>query len=195
MVFDGLEHVRLASLDGMWERTLTIGSGGKTFSVTGWKIGWVFACEALVQYMWGVHQSVAFTIATPLQEAVAIAFEHAFEVNYFETFKADLLQRRDKLARSIRDAGLTPIIPEGSYFMLAITDSIEPPEGEDESLTRDFRLAHHLIRHHRLATIPPSAFYSEAHRYLAASYLRFCFCKTDELLDAALVQLLSIKQS
>ena len=83
MVFDGLEHIRMASLPGMWERTVTLGSAGKTFSVTGWKIGWAVAPPVLSEALRKVHQWVPYAVATPLQEAVASALEEAGPRDYY----------------------------------------------------------------------------------------------------------------
>ena len=91
----------------MWERTITIGSGGKTFSVTGWKVGWVLANPFLVDLLWKVHQSVAFCLSTPLQEAVAESFEHAKQSDYFQEYRMDLMWRRNVLVEAVKAAGLS----------------------------------------------------------------------------------------
>eukprot|EP00276_Gloeochaete_wittrockiana_P021191 CAMPEP_0184336162 /NCGR_PEP_ID=MMETSP1089-20130417/4563_1 /TAXON_ID=38269 ORGANISM="Gloeochaete wittrockiana, Strain SAG46.84" /NCGR_SAMPLE_ID=MMETSP1089 /ASSEMBLY_ACC=CAM_ASM_000445 /LENGTH=307 /DNA_ID=CAMNT_0026661115 /DNA_START=74 /DNA_END=994 /DNA_ORIENTATION=+ len=107
MALDG-EHIRMASLPGMWDRTLTIGSAGKTFSVTGWKIGWTFGPADIIEGMWLAHQRVIFTICTPLQEAVATSFQLANEKNYFPEFQALLLRKRNEAVALLRKAGFDP---------------------------------------------------------------------------------------
>eukprot|EP00007_Cunea_sp_BSH-02190019_P005905 CAMPEP_0174244326 /NCGR_PEP_ID=MMETSP0417-20130205/34914_1 /TAXON_ID=242541 /ORGANISM="Mayorella sp, Strain BSH-02190019" /LENGTH=430 /DNA_ID=CAMNT_0015323999 /DNA_START=58 /DNA_END=1350 /DNA_ORIENTATION=+ len=188
MIFDTdrNQHHRMATLDDMWQRTLTIGSGGKTFSVTGWKIGWTIADAKLIKAMWTIHQYVAYTVCTPLQEAVAVSFEKAATNGYFEEYRQSLEVKRDRLAAMIREAGLDPIIPQGSYFMMIDTSAITlPEEDKDESRPRDFAVAKYLTRKAGVLGIPPSAFYSEPNKTLADNLLRVCFCKTDDVLDAA----------
>lgn len=124
IVFDEREHIRICTLPGMWERTLTIGSAGKTFSVTGWKIGWVYGPANLMRPLQLIHQNCVYTCPTPLQEAIARSFE--IEIDrfnspdcYFRSLARELTEKRDFMANFLREAGMTPIIPEGSYFMLA----------------------------------------------------------------------------
>lgn len=124
LVFDGNEHIRICSLPGMWERTLTIGSAGKSFSVTGWKTGWVYGPAHLMLPLQLIHQNCVYTCPTPLQEAIARAFE--FEIDrfasddcYFKSLARELTVKRDFMAKFLKEAGMTPIMPEGAYFMLA----------------------------------------------------------------------------
>ena len=119
------QHNRMATIDGMWDRTITVGSGGKTFSVTGWKIGWAIGPKHLVTDVYLARQWTSFSVATPLQEAVAVAFEATAlaaegepHAAYFDEYKADLQERRDKLVTYLSAAGLRPVVPSGSYFVL-----------------------------------------------------------------------------
>ena len=113
-----VEHVRIATLPGMWERTITLGSAGKTFSVTGWKIGWAIADAPLAWAIYSAHQWIPFTVATPLQEAVAIALQQATEDGYFAWLGEMYRGKRDRLYRVLDEIGLNPVKPDGSYFIL-----------------------------------------------------------------------------
>jgi N-succinyldiaminopimelate aminotransferase len=175
--FDEQEHVRLATLPGMWERTLTIGSAGKTFSVTGWKIGWVIGNPELSTAVRRIHQWIPFAVATPLQLAVAQVLRAASRSGYYAELRASYQQKRDRLVGILREAGLQPLVPEGAYFVIA--------DGARFGLDDDVALCRHLTTQVGVAAIPPSSFYSEEHRALARRKARFCFCKRDETLSAA----------
>jgi kynurenine--oxoglutarate transaminase/cysteine-S-conjugate beta-lyase/glutamine--phenylpyruvate transaminase len=108
----------------MWERTITIGSAGKTFSVTGWKTGWAYGPANLIRNLQVAHQNCIYTCCTPVQDAVARAFE--FELTrlgtpecYFNSICDELEVKRDYMVKFVRDSGMVPIIPEGGYFMMA----------------------------------------------------------------------------
>lgn len=108
----------------MWERTITIGSAGKTFSVTGWKTGWAYGPENLMKNLQVVHQNCVYTCNTTIQEAVGRGFE--LELNrldspecYFKSLPAELESKRDFMAKFLTDVGMNPTIPEGGYFMVA----------------------------------------------------------------------------
>jgi kynurenine--oxoglutarate transaminase/cysteine-S-conjugate beta-lyase/glutamine--phenylpyruvate transaminase len=119
LTYDGVELTKLASLPGMWERTITVGSAGKTFSVTGWKIGWVIAPAALLRPLGLAQQQIPFCVATPLQAAVAQCLQDSETNNYFQTLKKEYQGRRDLLMNALASSGLTPVKPQGSYFVLA----------------------------------------------------------------------------
>ena len=177
MLFNGLEHVRVASLPGMWERTVTLGSAGKTFSVTGWKIGWAVAPPGLSEGIRKVHQWVSYAVSTPLQEAVACALEEAPGRGYYAWLSRMYERKRDALVAVLRETGFRPLVPQGTYFILAGFDS---RDHED-----DVSFCRYLTTEAGVAAIPPSSFYSEAHQGLARRLVRFCFCKTDETLEEA----------
>ena len=124
MVFDQNEMIRIATLPDMWDRTITIGSAGKTFSVTGWKLGWALGPAHLLKNCQVAHQNCVYACPTPIQEAVARAFE--LELGrldnpecYFRSIATDLQDRRDSIASFLLEAGLTPVVPEGGYFIMA----------------------------------------------------------------------------
>ena len=177
MVFDGLEHIRMASLPGMWERTVTLGSAGKTFSVTGWKIGWAVAPPVLSEALRKVHQWVPYAVTTPLQEAVACALEEAGPRGYYSRLRKMYESKRDFLVQALERSGFRAYVPEGTYFILADCSSW----GFDD----DAEFCRHLTTKVGVGAIPPSAFYSDAHKGLARTLVRFCFCKTDETLAQA----------
>lgn len=180
IIFDGREHLRMATLDGMAERTLTVSSAGKTFSVTGWKIGWVVASPTLSAGLRKMHQWIPFAVATPLQLAVSQVLQEAGD--YFDQLRAMYQGKRDRLVTILREAGLDPLVPEGTYFVVARTAALG--WGAD-----DVAFCKRLTEAHGVAAIPPSAFYSEPHRHLARDLARFCFCKEDQTLDEAGVRL------
>uniref|UniRef100_A0AAV2IVN3 Aminotransferase class I/classII large domain-containing protein n=1 Tax=Knipowitschia caucasica TaxID=637954 RepID=A0AAV2IVN3_KNICA len=162
LTYDGAKHVKIASLPGMWERTITVGSAGKTFSATGWK------------------------------EAVACGFDREYEVfgtpeSYFQQLPAMLHDKRKKLSTCLESVGLKPILPEGGYFMVADISTLDldlKDQGSKEE-EYDFKFVKWLIREKGLATIPVSAFYSPEHQKDFNKYIRFCFVKEDSTLDAA----------
>jgi aspartate/methionine/tyrosine aminotransferase len=177
------QHVRIATLPGMWERTLTLGSAGKTFSVTGWKIGWVIGPAPMVNSVFMAHQWIPFTVATPLQEAVATALELVERQGYFAWLAQMYQSKRDKLLRVLQEVGLAPVRPDGSYFVIVDTSKFDVPV--PPGTRRDVAVCRWLTSDVGVAAIPPSAFYSAGHQHLTDQIARFCFCKTDETLDEA----------
>ena len=181
-----VEHVRIATLPGMWPRTVTLGSAGKTFSVTGWKIGWAIAPPALAHAIFMAHQWIPFSVATPLQEAVAAALEQVEARGYFEELRAMYHGKRDRLLAVLREVGLTPIVPDGSYFALVDTSRLDVPiDTSAPDARRDVAVCRWLTTEIGVGTIPPSPFYAPMDQHLTDNLARFCFCKTDEMLDAA----------
>lgn len=181
MTYDDKPHVRMATLPGMWERTVTLGSAGKTFSVTGWKIGWAIAPQPLAHAVLMAHQWIPFAVTTPLQEAVGAAFEQVEERNYFHELRTMYQAKRDILLAALADVGFPPVTPHGSYFILVDTTHLDAPTPTDDP--RDVQICRWLTREIGVAAIPPSSFYSAEHKHLAANVARFCFCKTDAVLE------------
>jgi len=192
MLFDDNKMVRVAQLPGMWDRTITIGSAGKTFSVTGWKLGWAYGPEHLIRGCQVAHQNCVYACPTPLQEAVARAFE--LELSrldspdcYFRSISVDLQKKRDFIARVLNDVGMKPVIPEGGYFIMAnwkdLSPKIDLSSEQDEQ--KDYRFVKWLSKNRKLQGIPPSAFFSKPHKYIGEDYIRFCFIKHDESLKKA----------
>ncbi|VDK53664.1 unnamed protein product [Anisakis simplex] len=185
----GSVQVISASLPGMYERTITIGSAGKIFSATGWKLGWSIGPSHLLDPLKAIHQNCVFTCSTPIQEAVAQAIEKEMSVmwtdpekSYFKTGLArDLRSKRDRMAHMLRMAGLKPIIPDSGYFMMADFSSLVPPDAfkseSDNGDPLDFRFVRWMCREKNLAMIPPSAFYSNQFKSDNDHMVRVCFFK------------------
>jgi N-succinyldiaminopimelate aminotransferase len=173
--YDGVEHVPLAMLPGMWERTLTLNSVGKTFSVTGWKIGWSVGSALLNQALRAAHQWVTFATSTPMQEASAVALEHAAATGYYEQLCVEYDQRRQLLHDILEGVGLPTLPVEGSYFISADIGAL--------GYTDDRAFCRFLTTEIGVAAIPTSAFYSDP--ATAPALARFCFAKKIETLEAA----------
>ncbi|XP_055592915.1 kynurenine aminotransferase [Uranotaenia lowii] len=192
MVFAPFEHIRICTLPDMWERTITIGSAGKTFSLTGWKIGWAYGPENLLKNLQMVHQNCVYTCATPIQEAIAVGFETELKrLNspdcYFNSISGELMAKRDYMAKFLLDVGMCPTVPQGGYFMVANWSSLEDKvdlSGETDP-RKDYRFTKWMTKSIGLQGIPPSAFYSEPNKHLGEDFVRYCFFKKDENLEKA----------
>ncbi|XP_013167245.1 PREDICTED: kynurenine--oxoglutarate transaminase 3 isoform X1 [Papilio xuthus] len=187
MVYEPNKHIRIATLPDMWDRTITIGSAGKTFSVTGWKIGWAYCPANLMRNLQVVHQNCVYTCPTPTQEAVARSFEiELSRINspecYFYSLARELLPKRDFLVRTLKENGFNPTIPDGGYFIVAdwtnLGKKIDLSSEQDKY--KDYRFTKKFAKEAGVLAIPPSAFYSEAHKNLGEDFARFCFIKKDE---------------
>ncbi len=176
MVFEG-EHMSLAQFPGMWDRTVTLTSLGKTFSLTGWKIGWAVAPPDLTAGIRAAHQFLTFATATPLQHAAAAAL--AAPPSYYEELTASYRAKRDLLAEGLEEIGLAVFVPEGTYFMMADHSRL--------GLGDDVAFVNHLIDSVGVAAIPPSAFYHDKSE--AKDLVRFAFCKDEATLREAIGRL------
>ena len=176
LVYEG-RHVPMATLPGMRERTITISSFGKTFSLTGWKIGWAAAPPELTAAVRAAHQFVTFATATPLQHGAATALAAGPE--YYAALLAEYGDRRDYLSRELSRLGFVLRPPQGTYFVCADFRGF----GFDD----DRAFVRHLIEKIGVAAIPPSVFYD--HPEHGRHYARFAFCKKRETLEAAVARL------
>ncbi|XP_037554237.1 kynurenine--oxoglutarate transaminase 3 [Nematolebias whitei] len=191
LVYKGQEHVKMATLPEMWDRTITIGSTGKTFSVTGWKLGWSIGPEHLIKHLQTVMQNTLYTCPTPLQEAVAQGLLLNSELMgqpecYFTSLAEELEGKRDRLASILQEVGMTPIIPEGGYFMLVDVSSLNQDLShmvDDE--VYDYKFVKWMIKEKKLAAIPVTAFVGEESKKQFEKYIRLCFIKKDSTLEAA----------
>jgi aspartate/methionine/tyrosine aminotransferase len=174
MVFEG-QHVALAALPGMWERSVTINSTGKTFSMTGWKIGYAIAPPHLSEAIRRVHQFVTFATATPFQHAMAHALDDACSSGYYQELLRFYRERRDILTQIFSDVGLGVVAPAGTYFVMV---DIRP-----WGFTDDVAFCRYLTTEVGVAAIPPSAFYAQPQT--APPMARFCFAKKLSTLHAA----------
>ncbi|XP_019868643.2 kynurenine aminotransferase isoform X2 [Aethina tumida] len=192
MVYKPQEHIRIATLPGMWDRTITIGSAGKTFSVTGWKLGWAYGPQHLLVNLQLVHQNSVYTGCTPIQEATALAFEKELgrlgqDDSFFLSLARDLKDKRDYMAKFLVDVGMRPTIPEAGYFMIADWSPLESKVdlNSEKDKYRDYRFTKWMTKNVGIQGIPPSAFYSTPNKKLAENFVRYCFIKTDENLQKA----------
>ncbi|MFE4551544.1 pyridoxal phosphate-dependent aminotransferase [Streptomyces sp. NPDC056785] len=181
LVFDDAEHVPLASFPGMRERTVTIGSAGKTFSFTGWKVGWITSTPDLVTAVRSAKQFLTYVASGPFQYAVAEAL--ALPDTYFEAFRADLRAKRDVLAAGLTAAGFEVFRPAGTYF---VTTDIRPL-GESDG----FAFCRALPERAGVVAIPNAVFYD--HREEGAPFVRFAFCKRTEVLEEAAGRLRAVR--
>lgn len=173
LVFDEAEHIPLATLPGMRNRTVTIGSAGKSFSFTGWKVGWVTAPRELVSAVRSAKQFLTYVASGPFQYAVAEALR--LPRAYFEEFRADMRAKRDLLAGGLEQAGFKVFRPAGTYF---ITTDIRPL-GESDG----FAFCRALPERCGVVAIPNAVFYD--HREQGAPFVRFAFCKRTTVLEEA----------
>ncbi|KAJ1719817.1 arylformamidase [Coemansia erecta] len=192
------EHLSIASLPRMWDRTVTVGSAGKLLGVTGWRVGWAVGPHALIQPTLAAHTRIVFTTNTPLQEGVAAAMREASANGFYETQRSEYQHRRDRLMAIFDDVGLPYVVPDGAYYLLVNAAAVRMPEDYPFPAAiadrgPNFRLAYYFVREFGVSGIPPAEFYCEPHRALAGDYVRFAFCKTDEGLDAAAAALQKLK--
>ncbi|KAJ3101802.1 Kynurenine--oxoglutarate transaminase 3 [Physocladia obscura] len=182
--------VKFACLPGMFERTITLGSIGKMFGVTGWKIGWCLGPADLIRSCWMIHQFNTFAVVTPLQEAAAASLEKAIETTYFADTVKTYQTHRDHLVSVLARNGLKPTIPHGGYFVMADTTGLKLPKSltTTTSTRRDYRACHFMTTEIGVTAIPPSAFYERkvgAGGDVPGRHARFAFCKGLDLIDGA----------
>jgi len=177
VVFDSRAHTPLSSLPGMAERTVKVGSAGKIFSMTGWKVGWTIACESLTRAVANAHQFLTFTTPPNLQAGVAFGLRKTDD--YFGGMRAEFASARDYLVGGLRAAGYAPMPVEGTYFVCV--DLRESGLDVD-----DVTFCEHAVREAGVAAIPISSFYAgDPVRHV----LRLCFAKKRETIDAGIERL------
>jgi aspartate/methionine/tyrosine aminotransferase len=181
ILYAGAEHVMMASIDGMQDRTITINSLSKTFSVTGWRVGWTIAPRDIADAIRKVHEQLTVGPAAPLQAAGAMAL--GLPPSYFQELAASYASKRERLLGILNRAGFVCYAPRGAYYIM--TDITAFGCADDEAF------AMHLVTNIGVSVVPGSAFYraSDAGR----TKVRFCFCKKDETLDAAEARLLRLQ--
>ena len=177
VVFDGREHIPLITIPGMRERTIKVGSAGKIFSLTGWKIGFVCAAPHLLRVIAKVHQFLTFTTAPNLQ--VAVAYGLSKPDDYFLNMRAELAKSRDRLTAGLESLGFPVLKAQGTYFLTVDLS----PLGLNET---DEAFCRRITTEYKVAAIPVSAFYEQNP---VTSVVRFCFAKKDATLDTALERL------
>jgi aspartate/methionine/tyrosine aminotransferase len=176
LVFDGKQSPPLISLPGMRERCVRIGSAGKMFSLTGWKVGWVTGPQALVEVVSKAHQFITFTTPTALQLGVAYGIEH--EMAFTLALTKELQAKRDLLRQGIEKVGFKPLACEGTYFLTADISGLtnEP----------DRVFCERLVREAGVALIPLSVFYTDG---MPQNLVRFAFCKKREVIAESIARL------
>lgn len=174
MTYD-VTHRRLATFEGMWERTLTLSSLGKTFSLTGWKLGWAIGPAELTRGLRSAHQFLTFTTPTPVQHG-GVAAMGAPE-GFYQDLRTSYQEKRDLLATGLEKIGFEPYLPQGTYFLMAG----HPDAADDRAFCKD------LVARAGVVTIPPSVFYSRPE--LGSGFVRFAFCKDEAILEEALDRL------
>jgi N-succinyldiaminopimelate aminotransferase len=177
VMFDGRRHVPLIALPGMRERCVKIGSAGKIFSLTGWKVGFVCAAPPVLRVLAKAHQFITFTTPPNLQAAVAYGLSKSDD--YFEDMRRGLQRSRDRFAQGLKRLGFPVLDAQGTYFLNVDLG----PLGRNED---DETFCKRLVAEHKVAAIPVSAFYAADP---IRSVVRFCFAKRDQTLDAALDRL------
>lgn len=177
LVFDGREHIPVASLPGMAERTLTISSAGKTFSTTGWKVGWVSGPAEAISALRAVKQFVSFSASGPFQPAVAVGLGLGDEV--YASLASGLESKRDLLVEGLRSAGLRVAVPAGTYFVVADASPLGGADG--------LAFARSLPARAGVACVPVSVFCDDVDS--ARSLVRFAFCKEDDVLREGVARL------
>jgi len=180
VVFDGRRHVPLLGLPGMRERCVKIGSAGKIFSLTGWKVGFVCAAPQVMKALSRAHQFITFTTPPNLQAAVAYGLDK--DDSYFETMRGDLQRSRDRFAAGLSRLGFPVLESQGTYFINVDLAPLGLNEDDEAFCKR-------LVADHGVAAIPVSAFCADD---TLRSVVRFCFAKRDATLDAALERLAGV---
>jgi aspartate/methionine/tyrosine aminotransferase len=179
IIFDDRRHLSIMTLPGMRERTARIGSAGKSFSLTGWKVGYVTAAPELMKSIAKTHQFMTFTTPPNLQWGAATGLRLADD--YFSTLAADMQRKRDRLGNALSDIGFEVLPAHGTYF---VTTDFRPLgfNGTDEDFCR------HITVEAGVTAVPVSAFYDDPAR-APRHFARFCFCKHDVTLDSAIDRL------
>ncbi len=182
ILYDGAEHISMARLEGMRDRTITINGMSKTYSVTGWRVGWALAPPVLTSAIRKVHDFLTVGAAAPLQEAGAAAL--ALPAAYYQQLAEGYRKRRDKIMDALRDAGFVAYVPRGAYYVMTDIRGFGFPD--------DLSFTQHLVREIGVAVVPGSSFYNDPRD--GAQQVRFAFCKKDATLDEAARRLRKLRR-
>jgi aspartate/methionine/tyrosine aminotransferase len=181
MLYDGAKHISMATVDGMRDRTITINALSKTYSVTGWRVGWAIAPAEATSAIRKVHDFLTVGAAAPLQEAGAAALH--FPQDYYDTLAREYTVRRDRLLGILTDAGFRCFKPRGAYYIMTDISSFGFPD--------DVAFAKYLVKEIGVAAVPGSSFYRNPAD--GRTHLRFTFCKTEKTFQAAAERLAKLK--
>ena len=177
ILYDGAEHICIATLDGMRDRTVVINGMSKTYSVTGWRVGWTVASPEITSAIRKVHDFMTVGAPAPLQEAGAVAL--GLPGPYYEQLAANYLKRRERLMPALEQAGFRCFRPRGAYYVMTDISAF--------GFANDVEFAAYLVREVGIACVPGSSFYK--HPKDGAQQVRFAFCKKPETLDEAALRL------
>ncbi|KAL8949902.1 MAG: hypothetical protein Q9222_004027 [Ikaeria aurantiellina] len=202
-VYDRLPYTpftRIATLSpALASRTLTVGSAGKNFYATGWRVGYLIGPAPLIHYVAAAHTRICFSSVSPLQEAAAVGFEKAEAMGFWEQSRVEMKGKMERFCAVFEELGLPYSKPEGGYFVLANfaqanlpTDYSFPAHVAERS--RDFKLSWFLIMELGVAAIPPTEFYTKENGWMAEDWLRFAVCKEDEVLEGAKERLRGLRR-
>jgi len=191
ILYDGTEHISMATIDGMRERTIVINGMSKTYSVTGWRVGWAIAPPGPTEAIRKVHDFLTVGAAAPLQQAGATALR--MTQSYYDRLAATYVEKRARLLRILEEAGFTVYKPRGAYYIMTDISGFRFPETDPRfaSQTRDVAFAKYLVQDIGVACVPGSSFYNDP--YDGGSQVRFTFCKKEETLAAGAERLARLR--
>ena len=211
LYYSDKKHHRLASLPGMFDRVITISSAAKTYSITGWKVGWAISSPALINQMMGSQQWIVYSVCTPAQKAIAKIINEAANSytgddglkydTYYDYLRQLYHKKIIKLVNYCKDVGLNPIIPEGAFYVLCDISQIAIPDkylnetdANGNKVLKDWAFCLFLTKEIGVSAIPASTFYLEKNKSKAANLIRLCACKLDTTIDEAGLRLQKLKQ-
>jgi len=191
ILYDGTEHISMVTIDGMRERTIVINGMSKTYSVTGWRVGWAIAPPEPTEAIRKVHDFLTVGAAAPLQQAGATALH--MPQAYYDKLAATYTEKRARLLKILESAGFTVYKPRGAYYIMTDISRLQFPENDSRfvSGTRDVAFAKYLVQDIGVACVPGSSFYNDASD--GASQVRFTFCKKEETLAAGEAKLAGLR--
>ena len=188
ILYDGAEHITMARLDGMRDRTIVINGMSKTYSVTGWRVGWAIAPPETTQAIRKVHDFLTVGAAAPLQQAGALALKSP--QSYYDKLAANYAAKRERLLKILTASGFTVYKPRGAYYIMTDIFRFHFDEAKYPADSRDVSFAKYLVEHIGVACVPGSSFYNDARD--GASQVRFTFCKREATLAAAEARLANL---
>jgi aspartate/methionine/tyrosine aminotransferase len=192
ILYDGTEHITMAGIDGMRERTIVINGMSKTYSVTGWRVGWAIAPPETTAAIRKVHDFLTVGAAAPLQQAGAAALKSPQA--YYDKLAVAYAEKRARLLKILTTAGFTIYRPRGAYYIMTDISAFPDPDPKRFAApTRDVRFAKYLVEEIGVATVPGSSFYNNPQD--GATQIRFTFCKKEQTLAAAEARLANLRAS
>ncbi|CAI5701271.1 hypothetical protein KXD40_007056 [Peronospora effusa] len=202
MTYDGLSHERIATLPGFFDRTISLFSAGKTFSCTGWRVGYAVGPAHLIEGVIKAHSTVPFCGTTPFEVALTSVFHEAKRNGYYDDLRESMEAKRNRLCDALQAYNWRPIVPEGGYFVCCNVEDlpfydefrgIEITPDTPRTEFADYQFAYKLVKAGHLAVIPTSPFFSRPENRLAPGVVRLAFCKDDKTLDDAIRVIESLK--